>query len=81
MGLGRRELGWKSYAALWLAMMVVHQDFWFWNETTLVFGVLPIGLAYQAGYSLLAAAVMAAIVRLAWPASLERLEDGEGPRR
>lgn len=81
MGFERREPGFKFYLALFLAMMIVHQDFWLWNSTTLVLGVLPIGLAYQMGYSLLAAVVMAALVRRAWPAQLERLERGEEPRR
>ena len=74
------EPGWKLYAAISLAMIVLHQDFWFWTSTRLVFGVLPVGLAYQAGYSLLAMAVMAWLVRVAWPARLERLEDREGDR-
>jgi hypothetical protein len=81
MGPAQREPGWKFYAALWLVMLVVHQDFWFSDATTLILGVLPIGLGYQVGYSLLAAAVMALLVRVAWPRGLERLEQGEGPRR
>ena len=78
--LAPREPGWKLYAAVSLAMIVLHQDFWFWTSTRLVFGVVPVGLAYQVGYSLLAMAVMAWLVRVAWPAHLERLEDGEGDR-
>ena len=36
---------------------VLHQDFWNWKQADpLIFGFLPIGLAYQAGYSILAAA-------------------------
>lgn len=67
----------KLYAGLWLAMMALRQDFWLWHDATLVFGFLPVGLAYQAGYSLVAAAVMAALVRFAWPAHLEELEAPE----
>ena len=81
MDAERREPGFKFYLALFLVMMIVHQDFWYWNATTLVLGFLPIGLAYQIGYSLLAAAVMAALVRWAWPADLDRLEQQQGPRR
>ena len=40
----------------------------------LIFGFLPIGLAYQAGYSILAAAMMAVLVRVAWPKHLENVE-------
>ncbi len=50
----------------------LHQDFWNWRKfEPLVLGFLPIGLAYQAGYSLLAAATMALLVKFAWPAHLE----------
>ena len=54
--------------ALWL----LHQDFWFWDAARpLVFGFLPVGLFYHAVHSLAAAALMAALVRFAWPAHLE----------
>lgn len=66
--------GWKFYVAVWLAMMAVHQDFWNWRDATLVFGFVPVGLAYHLGYSILAAVVMAVLVRRAWPAHLEALE-------
>lgn len=77
----RREPGWKFYVALWVVMTALHHDFWLWGSTTLVFGFLPVGLAYQAGYSLLAMAVMALLVRVAWPQNLERLDEQEGRRR
>jgi hypothetical protein len=54
---------------------VLHQDFWNWKEAyPLVFGFLPIGLAYQAGYSILAAAMMAVLVWAIWPKHLESIE-------
>jgi len=57
------------------AIYVLHQDFWNWKQAApLVFGFLPIGLAYQAGYSILAAALMAVLVRMVWPAHLEEVE-------
>jgi hypothetical protein len=57
------------------AIYVLHQDFWNWKKAEpLVFGFLPIGLAYQAGYSILAAAMMAVLVRLVWPRHLESVE-------
>jgi hypothetical protein len=62
-------------AALTLLILVVyllHQDFWNWKKAEpLVFGFLPIGLAYQAGYSILAALLMAVLVKFAWPKHLE----------
>jgi len=57
------------------AIYVLHQDSWNWRKTDpLVFGFLPIGLAYQAGYSVLAAILMAVLVRTIWPKHLENVE-------
>jgi hypothetical protein len=59
------------------ALYVLHQDFWFWRQVRpLVFGVLPIGLAYHAAFTLATSLVLVLLVRLLWPAAL----DGEGPR-
>ena len=58
-----------------LAVYVLHQDFWNWKKTEpLVFGFLPIGLAYHAGFSILAAILMAILVKVAWPKHLENVE-------
>lgn len=60
--------------ALTLLVVLVyalHQDFWNWQSRDLVLGILPVGLAYHAGYSLLAAGMMALLVRFAWPSALE----------
>ncbi len=55
-----------------VALYLLHQDFWFWNSATpLVFGFLPIGLAYHLVYTLVVACVMWLLVQLAWPAHLE----------
>jgi hypothetical protein len=55
-----------------LAVYAAHQDLWNWSKADpLVFGFLPIGLAYQAAYSILAAAMMALLVAFAWPKHLE----------
>lgn len=62
-----------------IAVYVLHQDFWNWKAAEpLVFSFLPIGLAYQAGFSILAACMMAVLVRFAWPKQLEHL-DPPGP--
>ena len=61
--------------ALVAAIYVLHQDFWNWKTAyPLILGFLPIGLAYQAGYSILAAAMMAVLVRTVWPKHLENVE-------
>ena len=61
-------------ALLVVIVALLHQDFWFWKDKTLVFGFLPIGLAYHIGYSFLAALTMWMLVRFAWPAHLETVE-------
>ncbi len=54
--------------AAWVAVLIaLHQDFWFWTDKTLVFGWLPIGLAYHAGYAVAAALTMALLVKATWP--------------
>ena len=55
-----------------LAVYALHQDIWNWRTADpLVFGFLPIGLAYHAAYSILTAAMMAVLVACAWPKHLE----------
>jgi hypothetical protein len=56
---------------------VLHQDNWNWTNKDLVFGFLPVGLAYHAGYSVLAAITMAILVKFAWPKHLENVEPHE----
>lgn len=62
-------------------LTVVHQDFWLWDDPTLVLGFLPVGLAYHVFYSLLTAALWWFAVAFAWPddaeafAAMERDED------
>jgi hypothetical protein len=55
-----------------IILFILHQDFWFWDNATLVFGFLPIGLAYHAFYSLLAGALWAFAVVYAWPTEIEQ---------
>ena len=54
------------------ALYVLHQDIWFWRTARpLVFGFLPIGLAYHAAYCIAAAALMWVLTKVAWPQHLE----------
>ena len=70
----------KSFLSLLvLAVFLLHQDYWNWKKTEpLVFGFLPVGLAYHAGYAILAVVMMALLVKFAWPAELERVESKLG---
>ncbi len=64
-----------------LGVYVLHQDFWNWHRVDpLILGFLPVGLAYHAGYSLLASLTMAILVKFAWPKHLEDiLPEQPGP--
>ena len=58
------------YLLLFL-LALLHQDFWYWDDATLVFGFLPVGLAYHALYSLLAALLWWMALNYAWPHEVE----------
>jgi hypothetical protein len=55
-----------------IALYILHQDIWFWRSSYLVFGFIPIGLFYQACFSVAAALLMWLLVTFAWPAHLEQ---------
>ena len=62
---------------LWILiaiLIVAHQDFWNWNDGTLVFGFIPIGLAYHMGISATAGVVWFLMVNLAWPKQLDEID-------
>ncbi|MFP6610754.1 MAG: hypothetical protein VB875_05135 [Pirellulales bacterium] len=61
-----------------IAMAVLHQDFWWWDSSTLVFGFLPIALAYHAVFSILAACLWALAIKIAWPVHLEAMAEDTG---
>ncbi len=69
----------KWHKALLLVLVVggvyvLHQDFWNWKQAQpLVFGFLPVGLAYHAAYSVMASLTMALLVKFAWPRHLDAL--------
>ena len=77
----------KSVRVLLLTLLimvvyVLHQDFWNWKSTEpLIFGFLPIGLAYHAGYSILAAIMMAILVKFVWPSHLESAAESDQSER
>jgi hypothetical protein len=53
-------------------LYVLHQDVWFWHQARpLVFGFLPVGLAYHALYCGVVALLMWTLTRVAWPSHLE----------
>ena len=65
------------YLAL-VALYLLHNDLWLWNDARLVFGH-PVGLAYHIGFALVTSIVLTLLVIHAWPEHLD-LETGDlGP--
>ena len=59
-------------------LYLLHQDLWLWREARpLVFGFLPIGLAYHGAYCIAVSLLMWTLTRVAWPAHLESATDDE----
>jgi len=55
-----------------VTVLVLRHDYWFWDTPyPLLFGFLPVGLWWQGLVSILAAVLMALVVRFAWPQELE----------
>ena len=73
--MSHRARGGLALAVLVIVMVALHQDTWQWRDPTrVVLGLLPVGLAWHAGFSLLSALVMAGMVRFAWPPALDALD-------
>ena len=52
--------------------LILRHDYWNWDTPyPLLFGFLPVGLWWQGLVSILAAVLMALMVRFAWPQELE----------
>ena len=64
-----KRIRWTLYASI-VVLFVLHNDFWFWYDPRIVFG-LPVGLTYHVGYNVAAAVLMFLLVRFAWPSHLE----------
>lgn len=54
-----------------LAVAVLHQDHWFWHSKALIFGFLPMGLAYHIIYTFLCVMTMWTLILYVWPEHLE----------
>ena len=59
-----------------ITIYLLHQDVWFWRTARpLVFGFLPIGLAYHALYCVVVAILMWVLTAVAWPSHLDQESD------
>ena len=55
-----------------LALYLLHQDVWFWRSARpLLFGFLPVGLAWHGAYCVAVSLLMIWLTRVAWPSHLE----------
>lgn len=61
----------RAVYILLIALALLHQDFWLWDDPVLVLGFLPVGLAYHAVYSLVVAGAWYLALRYAWPSHAE----------
>lgn len=63
-------------------LLIVHQDMWFWSDTTLVFGFMPITLLFHAGISVAAGFTWYLATKFCWPDVLEAdpLPESDGGR-
>lgn len=72
---------------IWLLvviMLIVHQDYWNWDNSQIVFGFMPIGLFYHVCLSLAAGFIWLLACLFAWPEGVDDFdnvpssEGGEG---
>ena len=61
--------------ALIVLLAVLHQDFWWWDDKTIVFNFMPIGLAWHMGISIAAGIVGWLAVSFCWPRELDAIDD------
>ena len=52
-------------------LLVLHQDFWWRDNPTLICGILPISLAYHVAWTLLVAVAWFLVTRFCWPDALD----------
>ncbi len=65
------------FLLIFVALAVLHQAAWNWSSSNLVFGFMPVGLAYHALYSITAALFWGIVIKFAWPDDLEEWAEGE----
>ena len=60
---------------LFVVMFFAHQDFWWWDDSSMVFGFLPVGLAFHGLFSIGCALLGWLAISKAWPTELEAFAD------
>lgn len=59
-------------------LLVLHQDNWNWDDGTLLFGFMPVGLFYHACISIAATIVWFLATKFIWPVDLQQDGPQEG---
>lgn len=54
-----------------ILLAVIHQDVWFWDDATLIFGFVPIGLLFHLAISIAAGVTWWMATRYCWPNLIE----------
>ncbi len=72
---GGRRVGLLTAVAV---LYLLHGDVWLWNDATRVLG-LPVGLFYHVVYCLVAAGLMAMLVKSGWPVDPDEPDRREQP--
>jgi len=67
-------------AVLLLALLVLHQDYWQWHRSDLVFGFVPYALAWHMGVSLATAIVWIFTVSVCWAEPVGGVDDSANDR-
>jgi hypothetical protein len=68
--------------AIWILvilLLILHQDNWLWDNSTLLFGFMPITLLFHAGISIAAGVVWYLATLYCWPPDLEYAKDAQDP--
>jgi hypothetical protein len=60
-------------------LLVLHQDFWWRNDATLVLGILPVSLAYHVVWTLLVAVGWFLVTKFCWPQELDEAPKPQPP--
>ena len=62
------------FCILVLLLLVLHQDYWQWDRSDLLFGFLPYALAYHMVVSVLTAIFWLLAVKFFWPADVDDVQ-------
>ncbi len=63
---------------IFAALFVLHHDFWWWDDRSIVLGFMPVGLAWHVLFSIAAASLWVLALKFAWPQHIEEWAEGDG---